>query len=155
MDSCLSHDDAHVVSGSEDGRICFWDLVEVSNKLLEKLQLLPAAVLMSDCVCRESWCTALVTQSRDDEGRRVRTVWCTLWRSTTRSHVCSQLALTAPSASGRDKAGLRKTRRWTPDQLPVPVLFQSVPLSIPFPVYYHHRSLIQCTDMQYQYCATY
>ena len=29
LDSCLSHDDAHVVSGSEDGRVCFWDLVEV------------------------------------------------------------------------------------------------------------------------------
>ena len=30
LDSSLSHDDAHVVSGSEDGRVCFWDLVEVS-----------------------------------------------------------------------------------------------------------------------------
>ena len=29
LDSSLSHDDAHIVSGSEDGRICFWDLVEV------------------------------------------------------------------------------------------------------------------------------
>jgi WD40 repeat protein len=29
LDSCLSHDDACVVSGSEDGRVCFWDLVEV------------------------------------------------------------------------------------------------------------------------------
>ena len=29
VDSCLTHDDAHVVSGSEDGRVCFWDLVEV------------------------------------------------------------------------------------------------------------------------------
>ncbi len=29
LDSCLSHDDAYVVSGSEDGRVCFWDLVEV------------------------------------------------------------------------------------------------------------------------------
>lgn len=29
LDSCLSHDDAHVISGSEDGRVCFWDLVEV------------------------------------------------------------------------------------------------------------------------------
>lgn len=29
LDSCLTHDDAHVVSGSEDGRVCFWDLVEV------------------------------------------------------------------------------------------------------------------------------
>ncbi|CAI8047078.1 WD repeat domain-containing protein 83 [Geodia barretti] len=28
LDSCLSHDDAHVVSGSEDGTVCFWDLVE-------------------------------------------------------------------------------------------------------------------------------
>ena len=29
LDSSLSHDDAYIVSGSEDGRICFWDLVEV------------------------------------------------------------------------------------------------------------------------------
>lgn len=28
VDSCLSSSDAQVVSGSEDGRICFWDLVE-------------------------------------------------------------------------------------------------------------------------------
>ena len=33
LDSCLSHDDACVVSGSEDGRICFWDLVEVKIKI--------------------------------------------------------------------------------------------------------------------------
>lgn len=31
IDSCLTHDDAHVVSGSEDGKICFWDLVEVKT----------------------------------------------------------------------------------------------------------------------------
>ena len=31
LDSCLSHDDAYVISGSEDGRIYFWDLVEVSQ----------------------------------------------------------------------------------------------------------------------------
>ena len=29
IDSCLTHDDAHVISGSEDGKIYFWDLVEV------------------------------------------------------------------------------------------------------------------------------
>ena len=29
LDSCLSQDDSHVISGSEDGRVCFWDLVEV------------------------------------------------------------------------------------------------------------------------------
>ena len=34
LDSCLSHNDAYVVSGSEDGRVCFWDLVEVSYKVL-------------------------------------------------------------------------------------------------------------------------
>eukprot|EP00850_Spirogloea_muscicola_P008092 SM000042S15359 [mRNA] locus=s42:552851:555388:- [translate_table: standard] len=28
LDSCLSNTDAHVISGSEDGRICFWDLVD-------------------------------------------------------------------------------------------------------------------------------
>ena len=34
LDSSLSHDDAHVVSGSEDGRICFWDLVEVQLQFM-------------------------------------------------------------------------------------------------------------------------
>ncbi len=29
IDSCMNHNDTHVVSGSEDGKICFWDLVEV------------------------------------------------------------------------------------------------------------------------------
>ena len=29
IDSCLTQDDAHIVSGSEDGKIYFWDLVEV------------------------------------------------------------------------------------------------------------------------------
>ena len=29
LDSLLSHKDSHVICGSEDGRICFWDLVEV------------------------------------------------------------------------------------------------------------------------------
>jgi mitogen-activated protein kinase organizer 1 len=33
LDSVLSHTDGHVVSGSEDGRICFWDLVEGSLNL--------------------------------------------------------------------------------------------------------------------------
>ncbi|XP_077988063.1 WD repeat domain-containing protein 83-like [Glandiceps talaboti] len=28
IDSCLTESDTHIVSGSEDGRICFWDLVE-------------------------------------------------------------------------------------------------------------------------------
>eukprot|EP00794_Sanderia_malayensis_P016042 gene16042-17664_t len=28
IDSCLSNNDCYVVSGSEDGRICFWDLIE-------------------------------------------------------------------------------------------------------------------------------
>ena len=28
VDSCLTSTDAHVVSGSEDGKICFWDLIE-------------------------------------------------------------------------------------------------------------------------------
>ena len=31
IDSCMNHTDTHVVSGSEDGRICFWDLVEVRD----------------------------------------------------------------------------------------------------------------------------
>lgn len=30
MDSCLTNTDAHVVSGSEDGRVFFWDLVDGS-----------------------------------------------------------------------------------------------------------------------------
>lgn len=31
IDSSLTHDDSHIVSGSEDGKIYFWDLVEVSE----------------------------------------------------------------------------------------------------------------------------
>jgi mitogen-activated protein kinase organizer 1 len=30
MDSCLTNSDAHVVSGSEDGNVIFWDLVDAS-----------------------------------------------------------------------------------------------------------------------------
>ncbi|KAH7332497.1 hypothetical protein KP509_20G090900 [Ceratopteris richardii] len=30
LDSCLTNTDAHVVSGSEDGKILFWDLVDAS-----------------------------------------------------------------------------------------------------------------------------
>ncbi len=33
LDSCLSQNDSHVISGSEDGRVCFWDLVEVRCRL--------------------------------------------------------------------------------------------------------------------------
>ena len=43
LDSCLTHDDAHIVSGSEDGRVCFWDLVEVgvphTNDAFEELEV--------------------------------------------------------------------------------------------------------------------
>lgn len=30
MDCCLTNNDAHVASGSEDGNIYFWDLVDAS-----------------------------------------------------------------------------------------------------------------------------
>ncbi|CAB3989473.1 WD repeat domain-containing 83 [Paramuricea clavata] len=36
VDSCLSHTDSEVVSGSEDGRICFWDLIE--SKLVHAIE---------------------------------------------------------------------------------------------------------------------
>ena len=36
LDSLLSHKDSHVICGSEDGRICFWDLVEVCSSILYK-----------------------------------------------------------------------------------------------------------------------
>lgn len=42
VDSCLSDSDAHVVSGSEDGRVCFWDLVETT--MLPSLQAHEEAV---------------------------------------------------------------------------------------------------------------
>ena len=35
LDACLTNDDAHVVSGSEDGKIYFWDLVEVLHVLAQ------------------------------------------------------------------------------------------------------------------------
>ena len=28
VDSCFTHTDTHIVSGSEDGKIYFWDLIE-------------------------------------------------------------------------------------------------------------------------------
>lgn len=30
MDCCLTNSDAHIVGGSEDGRLLFWDLVDAS-----------------------------------------------------------------------------------------------------------------------------
>lgn len=32
IDNCLNEKDTHVISGSEDGKIYFWDLIEVNNK---------------------------------------------------------------------------------------------------------------------------
>jgi len=37
--SCLSYTDAHVLSGSEDGSIFIWDLVDVRLLLLHRLTL--------------------------------------------------------------------------------------------------------------------
>ena len=45
MDSCLSSSDAQVVSGSEDGRICFWDLVEA--KIVHTLEKAHKSVVYS------------------------------------------------------------------------------------------------------------
>lgn len=45
VDSCLSSSDAQVVSGSEDGRICFWDLVE--GKILHTLEKAHQSVVYS------------------------------------------------------------------------------------------------------------
>ena len=43
--SCLSSSDAQVVSGSEDGRICFWDLVEA--KIVHTLEKAHKSVVYS------------------------------------------------------------------------------------------------------------
>ena len=56
LDSVLSHTDGHVVSGSEDGRIFFWDLVEVGTYLLLLATFLLVSVVISDlpvgiCCC--------------------------------------------------------------------------------------------------------
>lgn len=45
VDSCLSSSDAQVVSGSEDGRICFWDLVE--GKIVHTLEKAHESVVYS------------------------------------------------------------------------------------------------------------
>ena len=34
VDSCLNNEDSHVVSGSEDGQVYFWDLVEVRSIII-------------------------------------------------------------------------------------------------------------------------
>ena len=53
MDGCLTNDDAHVVSGSEDGKIYFWDLVEVLHLLLATCNFNGLAEELKDCVkCR-------------------------------------------------------------------------------------------------------
>lgn len=45
VESCLTHDDSHVVSGSEDGDICFWNLVE--GRLVTRLQAHKGSVVTS------------------------------------------------------------------------------------------------------------
>lgn len=45
VDSCLSSSDAQVISGSEDGRICFWDLVEA--KIVHTLEKAHQSVVYS------------------------------------------------------------------------------------------------------------
>ena len=37
LDGLLSHKDSRVICGSEDDRICFWDLVEVCSSILYKI----------------------------------------------------------------------------------------------------------------------
>lgn len=53
LDCCLSERDTHVVSCSEDGKVFFWDLVEVS---LPPCSLLRASAVLLSCSKR-----ALVT----------------------------------------------------------------------------------------------
>lgn len=45
IDSCLSNNDSYVVSGSEDGYIYFWDLIE--SKVVHKLKHGPSGVVYS------------------------------------------------------------------------------------------------------------
>lgn len=42
LDCCLSENDTHVVSCSEDGKVFFWDLVEVSRAPRPPNLVLPA-----------------------------------------------------------------------------------------------------------------
>ena len=46
VDSVLSHDDAYVVSGSEDGDVCYWDLVE-SRMVYRARRAHPSAIASS------------------------------------------------------------------------------------------------------------
>ena len=47
VDCCLTHDDAYVISGSEDGKVYFWNLVEadVAKSLLVNPTGAPATAL--------------------------------------------------------------------------------------------------------------
>lgn len=45
LDSCLSNTDAYVISGSEDGKLCYWDLVE--GKMVHCIEKAHKAVLYS------------------------------------------------------------------------------------------------------------
>ncbi len=42
-DAVFSHDDAHVVCGSEDGAVCMWDLVD--GGMQQRVQAHPGAVV--------------------------------------------------------------------------------------------------------------
>jgi WD40 repeat protein len=44
MDSCLTNSDAHVVSGSEDGNVLFWDLVDAS--MVASFKAHPSVVML-------------------------------------------------------------------------------------------------------------
>jgi mitogen-activated protein kinase organizer 1 len=44
MDSCLTNSDAHVVSGSEDGNVIFWDLVDAS--MVASFKAHPSVVML-------------------------------------------------------------------------------------------------------------
>ncbi|RKO84259.1 WD40-repeat-containing domain protein [Blyttiomyces helicus] len=58
--ACLTNTDAHVISGSEDGRICMWDLVE-GNMVMS----VAAHTRSVSCVAYHPTRTAMVSTSLD------------------------------------------------------------------------------------------
>ncbi|KAJ3022439.1 UNVERIFIED_CONTAM: WD repeat-containing protein 83 [Siphonaria sp. JEL0065] len=63
--STLSNDDAHVISGSEDGRICFWDLVEGTLESTINAHGTGALGKLVTCVAYHPKEDALVSTSTD------------------------------------------------------------------------------------------
>lgn len=112
LDSCLTHDDAHVVSGSEDGRVCFWDLVEVSthhdyhdHSILDIFSFLRALLFTPSHMSPPQ-----VAEGEGSREERGGGVWYTHSCIILKRTVCSRLAHMVLCVCGKKVAGMQKMR---------------------------------------------